>query len=78
MSVINKKLLYLNFKNFKNFEKDFYPKIIKKKYNCGFETFNGFWHSIDNMKDIEETKKSTNKNKYLLINKIKRKLNEKR
>ena len=33
MSIMNKKLLKLNFKNFKNFEEDLYPKIINN-FNC--------------------------------------------
>ena len=30
ISIINKKIMDLRFKNYNNFEKDFYPKIIKK------------------------------------------------
>ena len=53
---MNKKLLKLNFKNFKNFLKNLYPKIINN-FNCQFESINGFWHSVDNIKDIDATKK---------------------
>jgi glucose-1-phosphate cytidylyltransferase len=73
ISIINTKILRLNFKNFTNFEKKFYPKIIKK-YKSNFKSIDGFWYSIDNLKDINV---AHNKilNKYSLIKKIKKKLN---
>ena len=77
MSIMNKKLLKLNFKNFKNFEEDLYPKIINN-FNCQFESINGFWHSVDNIKDIDATKKKSNNKKYLLIKKIKKKIYDKK
>ncbi len=52
MSIINSNLLKLNFKYFKNFEKEFYPLVIKKG-KADFKNLNGFWHSVDNLKDIE-------------------------
>lgn len=55
MTIINKSILKLNFKNYQNFEQKLYPKIIKK-FNTKFVIFKGFWHSIDNNKDIEATK----------------------
>ena len=74
MSIINKDILDMNFKNFENFEKQLYPKIIKK-FNCDFKEFKGFWHSIDNIKDIENTKKKNNYIKFNGIKKITKKLN---
>ena len=52
MSIINSNLLKLNFKHFENFEKEFYPLAIKKG-KADFKNLNGFWHSVDNLKDIE-------------------------
>jgi len=79
ISIINNKVLNLNFKNCINFEKEFYPSIIKK-YKAHFESINGFWHSIDNQKDIEFLHSEENKFKYKQIKKIKKeiKLNEKK
>ena len=76
MSIINKNVLKINFKNFENFEKQLYPRVIKK-FKCNFKEFKGFWHSIDNIKDIENTKKKYNYVKYNGIKKIIKKLNEK-
>jgi len=68
MSIINKKILKENFKNYDNFEKDFYPKIINK-YNAGIYTLKGFWYAMDNIKDLEMlNKKNINKK---IFNKIK-------
>lgn len=72
ISIISKKILRLNFKNFINFEKKFYPKIIKK-YRSNFESMNGFWYSIDNVKDVNLANNKLLK-KYSLIKKIKKKL----
>lgn len=69
MSILNKKLLSSNFKDYKNFEKSLYPKIIKK-YNCEISTPNGYWHSIDNVKDIQVLNKKNNSNKFIGIKKI--------
>ena len=46
----------------KNFETEIYPKLIKKK--AVMKKIVGFWHSIDNLKDIDvlnrdEKKKNT-------------------
>tara|TARA_B100001250_G_scaffold414415_1_gene452642 strand:+ start:2996 stop:3784 length:789 start_codon:yes stop_codon:yes gene_type:complete len=74
MSIIKKKILNINFKNFSNFEKSLYPKLIKK-HNCSFYPFDGFWHSIDNVKDITVINTSTNKeNKVMGVKKIYRKI----
>ena len=75
MSVLNKKLLNLDFKNFINFEKRLYPKIIKK-YNCKISTPNGYWHSIDNEKDINVLNKKNDSKKFSGIKKIIKKLNK--
>ncbi len=73
ISIINKKILKINFKNFNNFEKSFYPMIIKK-YKTNLEHINGFWSSIDNVKDINELNNKKNKRKYKAIKKIIKKL----
>ena len=71
ISIINSKLLNNNFKNCNNFEKEFYPSVIKK-YKSNFESIKGFWHSIDNIKDINILNK--NEKKYLKTKKIFKKL----
>ena len=73
ISIIKSKLLKHKFKNFYNFEKEFYPKIIKK-YKSHLENINGFWHSIDNVKDINMLKKKGNVKKYKITKKILKKL----
>ena len=73
MAVINKKILNENFKNKKNFEKDFFPQIIKK-YKSSICKLKGFWCAMDNMKDIDAlNKKTINFNKYMKIKKMKKK-----
>jgi len=73
ISIMNTKILRSNFKNFTNFEKQFYPRIIEK-YDSNFESIDGFWYSIDNVKDINV---AHNKilTKYSFIKKLKKKLN---
>jgi len=66
-------LLKINFKNFLNFEKKFYPKIIKKN-KSNFEQIDGFWHSIDNTKDIDNLNKKDDKVKYDRIDRIIKKI----
>ena len=73
ISIINSKLLKINFKKFSNFETKFYPKIIKK-YKPNFEEINGFWHSIDNYKDINDLNEKKNKIKYNFIKKMSKKI----
>ncbi len=74
MSIMNREILLNN--NFKNysFEKDLYPKIINK-YKTDIYQLHGFWHSIDNLKDIEiannNSKTDKRKNK---IKKLKKKI----
>jgi len=69
MPIMNVDLLKMEFKNYTNFEKNLYPKLIKK-FKCNFVDLTGFWHSIDNTKDIEILKKKNNKNKFNGIRKI--------
>ena len=74
ISIINTSLLKSKFKNCINFEKEFYPKIIKK-YKSNLENINGFWHSVDNIKDIKILNKKENLKKYRAIKRIKNFLN---
>jgi glucose-1-phosphate cytidylyltransferase len=69
MSIINSNLLKLNFKNFKNFEKEFYPLVIKRG-KADFKILNGFWHSIDNVKDIQILNNYKKKNEIKKLIKI--------
>jgi len=76
ISIINKKIMNLSFKNYNNFEKEFYPKIIKK-FKSDFRHIKGTWYSIDNQKDIDSlNEKKTIK--YLSVSKILKKLNAKK
>ena len=68
MAIMRKDIITDRVKNYKNFEVDLYPKIIKK-HKCKFHKFLGFWHSIDNNKDIKSLKSDKikkNKVNYLL------------
>ena len=67
MSIINKIILDENFKQSKNFEKDFYPKVIKK-YDSDIHTLKGFWYAMDNMKDIDIL--NNKKNNFKVFKKI--------
>ncbi len=60
MAILKKKILNQNFKNFENFEVELYPKLIKR-YDCKFQKFFGFWHSIDNIKDVKILKSNISK-----------------
>ena len=76
ISIINKSLLFkIKFKKFKNFEQEFYPKIIKK-FKSDFKSINGFWHSIDNQKDLEFFKKDKNKFIYRNATQLKKYLSK--
>jgi len=80
MSIIKTKLLKnINFKNFKNFEINFFPKILKKNnYHKECKKIKGFWYAIDNLKQADEA--NNNKTKNYISSKIitiKKKLNEK-
>jgi glucose-1-phosphate cytidylyltransferase len=77
LSVINKKVLKsYNFEKFINFEKEIYPRIIKKN-NTDYAIVKGFWFSIDNIKDIEGAKKKNNTIKFNTLNLIKKKYEKK-
>ena len=41
MSIINKKILKNNFKNYENFEKQLYPRVIKS-FKCNFKNLRAF------------------------------------
>ena len=57
-----------------NFETELFPIFIKA-FNAEFIKLTGFWHSIDNIKDIKAVNdKKTLKNKYTNLRKIKNKL----
>ena len=47
----------------KNFETEIYPKLIKKK--AIMKKIVGFWHSIDNLKDIDVLNRDEGKKKYI-------------
>ncbi len=68
ISIINKKIMNLLFKDYKNFEKEFYPKVIKK-FKSNFSHIKGIWYSIDNQKDISSLNLK-NTIKYKSIEKI--------
>ncbi len=70
MVILNNKILNENFQFLKNFEIELYPKIIKN-YKCKFQKLFGFWHSIDNIKDIKTLKHDINK-KIIIKNLIKK------
>jgi glucose-1-phosphate cytidylyltransferase len=74
MAVINKKILSENFKNKDNFERDFYPIVIKK-YKTSITKLKGFWCAMDNVKDIESlNRKNVNFQNYVKVKKILKKL----
>ena len=76
ISILNKMALSKDFRNFENFEKKLYPWIIKK-FKCNVETPSGFWHSIDNVKDIKVgNNKDSEGSKYFQISKIIRMINK--
>ena len=77
MSIINKKVLAEKFKNYENFEKDFYPIVIKK-FKSDIHTLKGFWYAMDNVKDLETlNKKNFNKKIFNKIHNLSNKLNDK-
>jgi bifunctional N-acetylglucosamine-1-phosphate-uridyltransferase/glucosamine-1-phosphate-acetyltransferase GlmU-like protein len=73
ISIIKSELLKQKFKHFNNFEKEFYPQIIKK-HKSHLENISGFWHSIDNVKDINILKKNKNIKKYKITKRILKRL----
>jgi len=72
MAIIKSKSLSKEILKFKNFELGFYPKIIKSK-KCRFKTINGFWRSIDSIKDLNQL---TNIDTKFMINKVLKKLSK--
>ena len=73
MSIINKKILDENFKHYENFEKEFFPKIIRK-YKVGINILKGFWYAMDNVKDLDNlNKKNVNRKIFSKISKLKKK-----
>jgi len=77
MSIIKTEIL-LKFRNLykksENFEQIFFPRVIKK-YLSKLVKINGFWHSIDNIKDLDIVdKKSIDKKIFFLTRKLQKKL----
>ena len=74
ISIINTNFLKRNNKiisKSKNFEQDFYPIIIKRK-KANLIKIRSFWHSIDNIKDIEAVNSNNqDKKKYLRLKELK-------
>ena len=73
--ILNKNKLIKNLKIFKrcdNFEKDFYPLLIKK-YKTNLVKIKGFFHSVDNMKDVTTANQKYFKDVYRNIQLIKKK-----
>ncbi len=66
MAILKKKILTEDIRKYKNFEVNLYPRIIKKSI-CKFQKFSGFWHSIDNVKDIKVLKNDKEKIKKINI-----------
>ena len=65
-----------SYKNFQNFEKELFPKIIKKG-KSNFIKLKGFFHSMDNIKDVNMVnKKEFFPLKFKDIQKIKKKIYE--
>lgn len=77
ISIISKKKLIefsKKYKDSENFEVDFFPYCIKK-VKTNMIKLNGFWHSIDNLKDIKAVNdKKFLKNKYNALKKLKGKI----
>ena len=72
ISIMNKKLL--KFQNFENFE-EVLSSIIKK-FKTNLEQIQGFWSSIDNVKDMEDLNKKKNMKKYNAVKKLKKQIKD--
>ena len=72
MAIIKSKSLSKEILKYKNFELGFYPKMIKNK-KCKFKNIDGFWRSIDSIKDLNQL---NNKDTKFKINKILKKLSK--
>ena len=60
------------FVNSENFEQTFFPRLIKEN-NSELVKIKGFWHSIDNIKDLEMVNKQSKTNqKYFKTKDLKR------
>ena len=73
ISIIKRKLiqkLKYSFKNSENFELSFFSEAIKSK-NCKLLKIKGFWHSIDNIKDLNIVNNKSFVNNYKKVKKIK-------
>tara|TARA_Y100000031_G_C7909382_1_gene243102 strand:+ start:73 stop:327 length:255 start_codon:yes stop_codon:yes gene_type:complete len=69
-----KKILKEKFVHKINFEKEFYPKIIKK-YKCQMFHLDGIWYAMDNLKDVNAiNKKNENIAMFKKITNVVRKL----
>lgn len=75
ISILRTDLLKIRFKTFKNFEKQFYPIIIKK-FKSNFKKIYGTWFSIDNQKDLDYLNDKKNKKVYKKIYILKKLLND--
>lgn len=79
MSIISKKVIkkYLpHFKGSKNFEQSFFSKVIASS-KCKLIKIKGFWHSIDNIKDLDAVNiKRDNLKNYSTVAKLKKILNK--
>ena len=72
MAIMKKKILDEKFKDKENFEKDFYPQIIKKFKPAIFQS-KGFWCAMDNIKDVDSlNKRGVNKRKFKQVEKIRK------
>lgn len=71
ISVIKSDLILNNFKQTLNFEREFYPRILKRN-NSIFENIKGFWYSVDNEKDIKNLNSKFQNLNYIKIKKIKK------
>ena len=73
ISLIKTKMLYKYknlYKSCSNFEQTFFPKIISR-YKSDIVKIDGFWHSIDNVKDLKIVDEKGKKNKkYYLTKKL--------
>ena len=76
ISILKTDLLRLNFKMFKNFEKQFYPIIIKR-FKSNFKQISGTWYSVDNQKDLNFLNQKKNKKVYKKIKLLRKIFNEK-
>lgn len=72
MAIIKSKSLSEKILKYKNFELGFYPKMIKSK-KCKFKSIDGFWRSIDSIKDLNQL---NNKDTKFIIDKVLKKLSK--